>query len=190
MAANMGFTVQPQSTAAPMTGGGVTPFLNNAMNEQNAAINGAFSGPNNLLTQYYNAAALPLVQNYQNATMPNIVGNAFNTGNVGSSAVGQQVTNANNSLAQGLGTLGADIAFPAYETGLGIQQGAAQNAGQTASNQYIPAMQLGQIGQQQQQEQQNYMSSPYNQLSGAAGLIGPASGGAGSIISGTSGTGK
>ena len=190
MAGSMGFTVQPQSTAAPMTGGGVQPFLTNAMNEQNAAINGAFSGPNNLLTQYYNAAALPLVQNYQNATMPNIVGNAFNTGNVGSSAVGQQVTNANNSLAQGLGTLGADIAFPAYEQGLGIQNNAALNAGQVAGNMFLPANELGQVGTQQQQQQQNYMEWPQRGVAGASGIVGPATGGAGSIITGTSGTGK
>lgn len=178
------YTIPPQAQPAQQTGGGVAPFLGGAMGQQGATIGGQYLNPqtNQALQSYYNAAAAPMIQQFQQATDPSILGGAVRSGNLGGSAPQQQEYNAQTALAQGLGNLGANIYEPAYQQERQLQQQAAQYAPQMAAGQYLPAQMLGQVGQQQQQLQQEIMKFPFSLLSGAAGLVGPGTGGAGGQI--------
>jgi hypothetical protein len=172
-------------TPAPQTGGGVAPGLNQAYQANQNIVGGANLNPstNQYLQSYYNAASQPLIQQFQQATDPSILGNAVMSGNLQSSAPQQQESNAQTALAQGLGNLGANIYEPAYETALGQQSNAIAAAPGLASAQYIPSQELAATGSQQQQLQQSVLSYPFQLLSGMAGLVGPGSGNAGSSVS-------
>jgi hypothetical protein len=175
---------------------GAQGLVNAAQQQQLNTINGQYLDPssNQYLQAYYNAAAQPLTQQYQQTTAPNIVGNAAQTGTVGSAGENQAFSNANTSLAEGLGNLAAGIYEPAYESAAAQQQAASQSAGNTATAQYVPAGQLaasGQIGQQQAQNvlQTGYENAygaaqaPYQELSYLGNALGLASGGTGNSVS-------
>lgn len=197
----------PQQQVAPLTpqqlqsmnmvsqqSGGTQGFLNAAENQQLNTINGGMLGPNNpYLAQYFNTAAQPMIQQYEQATAPNIVSNAAQTGTIGGSGQAQAFNNANTSLAQGLGNLAAGIYEPAYAQGVQNQQAAAQNAPNLATGQYIPSQELMQSGQVGQNQAQNVLQTAYNNLYGTAqypfqelsqlgGALGQAGGGAGSTL--------
>lgn len=171
-------------TPAPQTGGGVAPGLNQAWQQNQNIVGGANLNPstNTALQGYYNAAAQPLIQQFQQSTDPSILGNAVMTGNLHSSAPQQQESNAQTALAQGLGNLGANIYEPAYEQALGQQTNAINSAAGLAQAQYLPAQELAGVGSQQQQLQQSILGFPYQLLSGASGLVGPTTGGSGVSI--------
>jgi hypothetical protein len=106
----------------------------------------ALSQMNPYLQQYYNAAALPLTQTYQNATMPNIVGNAAQTGTVGGSGQTNATNLANSGLAQGLGNLAAGIYEPAFAQAQGLS---AQEQMQNQALATQSAQQAQQLGAQE-----------------------------------------
>jgi hypothetical protein len=106
----------------------------------------ALSQMNPYLKQYYDAAALPLTQTYQNATMPNIVGNAAQTGTVGGSGQNQATNLANNQLAQCLGNLAAGIYEPAFAQ---AQSLSAQEQMQNQALSTQSAQQAQQLGAQE-----------------------------------------
>ena len=183
----IGSSGQP-ATNNPFGSGSVIPYLQGAQNANQQFVNGKAVGPNNsLLSQYYNAAAAPMIQQFQQATDPSILGGAVQSGNLYGSAPQQNEYNAQTALAQGLGSLGAGIALPAYEQGQQLRQNAIFGAPSLAQAQYLPAQELGQVGAQQQQLQQSIMGWPFSALSGAAGLLGPATGGSGSVTVGGQG---
>lgn len=141
-------------------------FLQGAQNQQAATISGQYVDPstNPELQSYYNAAALPMIQNYEQAIAPNILSNAVAAGGLGSSGSQQAFQNAQSSLAQGLGTLGANIYEPAYQQERQLQQQSALGASGTAGAQYLPGQELGGVGQQQQQQAQNVLGTGYQNL--------------------------
>lgn len=224
LAANNAKTVQPATTTAatpapsplpnqqvaPLTqqqqdamnsvsqqAGSTQDFLNQAEAEQNATINGAGLNPNvanPYLNDYINIGDQALVNNYAQATAPNILANAASTGTVGSAGQKQAFNNANTSLAEGLGNVSAGIAGPAYTQAVQNQQTAAQNAPNLASGQFIPSSQLSASGQIGQNQAQNVLSTQYQNLLGQANYpmrelgqlgsaLGLASGGGGNTVS-------
>ena len=170
---------------AQQTGGGVAPGLNQAYQQNQNIVGGQYLNPqsNQYLQSYYNAAAQPLIQQFQQSTDPSILGNAVKSGNIYSSAPQQTESNAQTALAQGLGNLGANIYEPAYQQERQLQQQAINSAPGLASAQYLPAQELQGIGGQQQQLQQSIMNFPWQLLSGGAGLVSPGTGGTGTQIS-------
>jgi len=185
-----------QLQAMQMTGqqaGGAQNFLNLAEAQQAATIGGAYTGLNPWLDQYYNAAALPVVQNYQYATAPNNLYSGATTGTLGSSGQQQAMQYGESGLGQALGNLAAGMFEPAYQYGLGLQQSAAQNAPNLAAGQFGPEQALMQSGQIGQQQAQNVLQSGYQNLTGqsqwpyqALGMLGQALapfGGGGTSIS-------
>ena len=194
----------PQQNVAPLTAdqqaaitatqaqtAPTTAALGTAQNANTAIASGANLSPstNQNLEQYYNAAAAPTIENYEQAVAPNILSNAVASGGLGSSGEEQAFTNAQNTLGQNLGNLAANIYEPAYETALGQQETAIGQAPALATAQYTPSTELNTVGTQQQQQQQNVLNTayanamaPYNALSTQAGLIGPLAGGSGSQV--------
>lgn len=170
-----------QGQPAQQIGGGVGPGLQNAQNQLQNTISGNMLNPqtNHYLQSYYNAAAQPLTQQFQQVTDPSILGNAVKSGNLFSSAPQQNEFNAQQALAQGLGNLGANIYEPAYQQERQLQQQAIGMEPGIAQAQYLPAQELMNIGNQQQQLQQSIQNYPLQLLSGMAGLIGPGTGGSG-----------
>lgn len=186
-----------QLEAMWMTGqqaGGSQGYLNQAMAEQQGILGGAGLSPNNpYLAQYFKAASDPMIQQYQQATAPNILANAAQTGTLGGSGMNQAFGNANTSLAQGLGNLAAGIYEPAYQQGVDIQQQAAQGAPGLAQGQFIPSQELFQSGQIGQNQGQNVLQAaynnlyqkamwPYQELGMLGGALGQAGGGGGTTI--------
>ena len=102
---------------------------------------------NKYLQSYYNAAAQPVIQNFQQAIAPNILGNAVAAGGLGSSGTQQAFSNAESNLGQQLGNLSANIYEPAYQQGLAQQASAIGQAPGLAAGQYIPSQELGQAAQ-------------------------------------------
>lgn len=94
---------------------------------------------NPMLTAYYNAAAQPYVQNFQNAVMPGIMANAAGTGSVGGTGYNTGIQQAQFGLGQGLSNLGASIFEPAYQQAQQLQFNAASELPQIGMN-------LGQLG--------------------------------------------
>lgn len=209
VAANPVATSNPNQQVAPLTQQqidamnavsaqtpGAQNLVNSAQQQQLNTIAGQYLNPssNPELSAYADAAGQNLMQQYQQTTAPNILGNAAETGTIGSAGMNQAFGNANTSLAEGLGTLDANIYEPAYESAAQQQQTAAQNAGNTATAQYVPAGQeaaSGQIGQTQAQNvlQAGYNNAnaaaqaPYSELSYLGNALGLASGGTGSTVS-------
>lgn len=149
---------------------------------------------NQYLQQYYNAAAQPVIQNYEQAVAPNILSNAVAAGGLGSSGSEQAFSNAQSQLSQQLGNLAANIYEPAYETGLGQQTAAIGNAPGLATAQYTPSEMLTGIGGQQQQQAQDVLQTgyqnqtqqgmwPYTALQMFGPTIGQAIGNSGTTIS-------
>jgi len=167
--------------AAPTSGMNVPQSLNFANNKLNNIIGGSQLNPssNQYLQDYYNAAALPMVQQFRHATDPSILANAAATGNLDSSGPKSAETLATSQLGQSLGNLAANIYEPAYQQAANNQLTAIGMAPGMAQSQYIPANELSGVGGQQQGLQQNVLNWPQQALSGAGGLVGPMSGGAG-----------
>ena len=174
---------------------GTQGALNTAQNANTAIAAGANLNPqtNQYLQQYYNAAAEPVVQNYEQAVAPNILGNAVAAGGLGSSGTEQAFSNAQSQLGQQLGNLSANIYEPAYETALGQQTAAIGQAPGLATAQYTPASELTGIGGQQQSQAQNVLQTgyqnqtaqgmwPYTALQMFGPTIGQALGNAGTTV--------
>jgi len=179
---------------------GQNPYVQ-AAQQANAGIaagNNLDPSKNPALQQYLQAGMNPIISNYTNAVAPNILSNAITSGGLGSSGTQQAFNQAQQNLAQNLGTYTAGVIEPAYEAGLGQQmQAIGETTGllqpqETAISQtpglvsgaYTPTGQLMGVGTQQQQQGQNILNTifgnqmaPYQMLGQAAGLLGPLAGG-------------
>ena len=128
----VGSTPSPFGSGQPSTGGS---------GGGNVPVAGGGAGMNPYLAQYYNAAAQPLTQNFQNTVAPNLLANFANSGTVGGSGQQQAFNTAESNLSRGLADLGANLYEPAY-----------QQAQQIASNQAMQTQALNaQAGMQSQQ---------------------------------------
>ena len=170
-------------------GGGLNVGVGLGQNQLSEAQNYGqqlLSQQNPYLSQEFNAAARPVVQNYQNAVAPNIVANAAGTGGVGGSGESAAFNQAQSNLGISLGDLSANIYGPAYSQnqalaanlygqGLGEQTGLTgqgfgmqqQAIGQTPSlldAAYIPSQQMMQSGAMGQNQIQNVLNSAYQNL--------------------------
>lgn len=143
--------------------GGTQSALQGAQSANANIASGANLNPqtNQYLQQYYNAAAQPVIQNYEQAVAPNILGNAVAAGGLGSSGTQQAFSDAESNLGQQLGNLSANIYEPAYEQGLQQQATAIGQAPNLATGQYIPAQEQAGVGAQQQAQAQNVLSTGY-----------------------------
>lgn len=148
--------------------------------------NDLLSQQNPYLQKYYNAAAQPVVQNYQNAVAPNIVATAAGAGGVGGSGESAAFNQAQSNLGQTLGDLSAKIYEPAYAEnqsiaanlfgqglseqagltgqGLAMQQSALNNVPALIDAAYTPANQIMQSGAMGQNQIQNVLNSAYQNL--------------------------
>jgi hypothetical protein len=156
------------------------------------AANNPSTNPN--LSAYYNAAAGPLVQNYEQATQPGTEALAEQSGTLNSSGFNQATSNNQYNLGQSLATLGANIYEPAYQLGTQEQVSAIQNTPAQVQSLYAPSSALygaGSTAQQQQQNVNNAATSnasqaanwPFNLLSQLGSALGIASGGGGTTTS-------
>ena len=146
------------------------------------------------LQAYANAAAGPLVQNYQQAVQPSLVAQAEQSGTLNSSGFNQAQSNAQYNLGQGLATQNANIYEPAYQLGTQEQMSAIQGTPAQVQGLYAPTQALYGLGATQQQQQQNVLNAntanatqaanwPFNLLSILGGGLGLASGGGGTTTS-------
>lgn len=174
--------------------GGAQGLANQGANTVGTYASGGMLGPNPYLNQYYNSAALPLTQNYLYSTAPSLMAQAQQAGAFNSSGFQQAQALNQDALAQGLGTLGANIYEPAYQ----FESGQALQAGEAAPNAvqglYTPSTNLYGLGSAEQQQNQNILNTnyqnavtqanwPFNLLSQLGGAIGQATGGAGRSVS-------
>ncbi len=145
---------------------GTQGFLNNSIGAANYAAQGGLMNPssNPYLKQYYDAAAQPMISEYEQATAPNIVKDAAQTGTVGGTGQTEATRNANTSLATGLGDLAANIYEPAYNQGLQAAEAAVGGAPSLASGAYIPSQMMQQSGAVGQNQLQNQLNTAYGNL--------------------------
>jgi hypothetical protein len=175
---------------------GAQGFANLGAGQNALYASGAMLSPssNPYLADYYNAAAGPLVENYQQATQPALQAQAEQAGVLNSSGFSQSQGNAQYNLGQGLATLGANIYEPAFQLGTQEQMAAIQNTPAAVQGLYEPTQALYGLGSAQQQQQQNVNNAatqnaqqatnwPFNLLSSLGSALGIASGGGGQTIS-------
>lgn len=141
-------------------GGQVSPYLQNAMNQNQWMGSGALMSPssNPYLSGMYDAATQALTSQYQQATAPNILQQAAQSGTLGSAGMAQGFQDAQSALAAEMGNVASNLYGNAYNTGLQATQQANQFAPQMASAQYTPMNQL-----------QNALSSQQNVLGAQLG---------------------
>lgn len=141
-----------------------TSGLNNAaINQQQGVIGGSLLDQNNpYLKDYYNAGASAITDQYQQATMPNILGGAAQTGNVFSQGTNQAINNADTALSKGLGNYAAGLYSPAYQQGVSLTESAAQNAPYLAQGAWNPNTQLYNMGAAGQSQAQDVLNTGYN----------------------------
>ena len=189
----------PQMQAAQAIGsfGGSSPLIGGAEQQQAKTIAGQYLDPatNPQLTNYYNAAADALTQQYKYATDPSLLAKGAQTGTLVSSPMVQQNQLARYNLGQNLANLAAGIYEPAYQAERQLQQGASQGTPNLVQGQYIPANNLMNLGQQEQAQAQNVLNSATQNLTQlglwpyqALNMYGSAIGGVGPSLGGTSGS--
>lgn len=123
-AGNLAMGATPQATGLANTGastltnfatGGINSPLNSTISD---FASGKYLNPNPYMNAYYNAAAMPMVSNYMYGTQPSLQAQFEQAGAFNSPGFSQAQGLAQQNLAQGLGTLGANIAYPAYQQGM------------------------------------------------------------------------
>jgi hypothetical protein len=149
---------------------------------------------NPYLDATYQAAAKPMVQQYQFATAPGNMAAAQHAGQMGGSAYNETNLLNQYGLGSNLSDLAANIYGGNYQAERGRQAGAQAYLPGTTANMYAPAQNLLGAGAYQQQQDQyaentrfgNALRSqeyPFALLSGFGGALGQASGGTGSSSS-------
>jgi hypothetical protein len=129
-----GFNANPANAYFASTTGGAGLNANPSNSYFQDVMNGNYLNSNPYLTGMYNAATQPMVQQYQQAIAPGIASQFSAAGRFGSSAHQDAITNANQTLAQGLGNTAANIYGNAYGQERGLQQQAAQGLGSNYMN--------------------------------------------------------
>lgn len=179
--------VQGFGTSSPLTQGAQqyvgSQLANRGGQEQlNATIRGDYLSPdtNPYLRQYFNAAADPLITQYQFATSPDILAKGANSGTLVSSGATQANQLARYNLGRNLASLAAQTYEPAYQqersnqqnatgTRIAQQQNLAAQVPGLVNAQYTPSQQLMNVGNMQQQQAQNVLTQGYQNLN-AMGL--------------------
>src|SRR5262249_18326904 len=131
---------------------------------------------NPYLNQYYKAAALPMTQQFQMATQPAMMAEAQRAGAMDSSGFNAQQGLAQSGLAQGLGTLGANIYESGWQQCMQMQQNAQTMLPGIVSSGFGPGQQLYGMGQKAAEW-------PFALLSQLGSAVGQAGGGTGTSIS-------
>jgi hypothetical protein len=192
---------------------GVTPYNQGAFQ----TAQGQFLGSNPYLNAMYGAATQGMTDQYKNAVAPGIMAAAQQAGQMGSSAMGDVMSQSQRNLGTSLGNMGAQIYGGSYEQERNrMQQANQQLAGmyegergrqmQSASMvpqmqyaQYAPYQALYSAGAQQQQQAQDILNTgyqnrvsafeqPYNILSGLGSAMLQAGGGGGGTTTSTTTT--
>jgi len=134
------------------------PTMRAAQAANQATISGQYLDPskNTALQSYLQAGLDPMVQNFQNAVMPSLIGSAVSGGGLGGGTLESGTKTAMDTLARNMGQYTANVIEPAYQQERQLQQGAiGQAAGLLAPEEQAIQAQQGIAGVQQ----------------GAAGLI-------------------
>jgi hypothetical protein len=118
-----------------------------------ATAGGAFLMGNPYQQMAIEAATRPIMQQYQEQTMPGIASGFSRAGRYGSGAMERAQGRAAEATGRAIGDVAANIAYTGYEAERGRQQqalaqqiSAAQMAPQIYGQQFLPSQQLGQIG--------------------------------------------
>lgn len=188
-----------QNQALGMYGQG-TPFAQQlaggAARSLQDTLSGAYLNPqtNPYLDATYQAAAKPVVENYQFATAPGNMAAAQRAGQMGGSAYNEQNILNQYGLGSNLSDLAANIYGQNYQQERARQAGAQAFAPGTTQNLYAPAQNLLGAGAYQQGQQQNVLNTnfanalrgvefPFALLGGFGGALGQAGQGTGTSSS-------
>jgi hypothetical protein len=118
-----------------------------------ATAQGAFLTGNPFQLSAIEAATRPIMQQYQEQTLPGIASGFSAAGRYGSGAMERAQGRAAEATGRAIGDVAANIAYTGYEAERGRQQqaitqqiNAAQFAPQIYGQQFLPSQQLAQIG--------------------------------------------
>lgn len=120
---------------------------------------GNFLGSNPYLNSMFQSATDPLVDQFSRAIAPSITSQFALGGRYGSGAHQGAITDAAGKLGQALGTMGAQIYGPAYESERARQQQMVSMAPQLAAMDYTDLAQLAQIGGLREQRAQDLLNA-------------------------------
>jgi hypothetical protein len=137
-----------------------SPFLDQAGQSYLSAMGGlgqiaggSFLGGSPFLNQTIQAATRPLLQQFEQTTLPGIQSAFSKAGRYGSGAQERMIGSATEATGRAIGDISSQIAAADFarerqlmQQALGQQIGAAQVAPQFFSQQFLPSQQLAQIG--------------------------------------------
>jgi hypothetical protein len=145
---------------------------------------GGFLGANPFQQAAIQSATRPIMQQYENVTLPGISSMFSRAGRYGSGAMERALGTAAESTSRAIGDVSSTMAAQDYSRERALQQQAllgqiqsAQAAPQIYGQQYLPSQQLGQVGaaqeaiaglplQEAMQRYQYQQQLPYQQLGG------------------------
>lgn len=114
---------------------------------------GGFLGSNPFQQRAIEAATRPIMQQFEQTTLPTIAGQFSAAGRYGSGAMGRITGQAQEASSRALGDVAANIAYTDYARERGLQDAAIRNqlqastlAPQIYGQQFLPAQQLAQVG--------------------------------------------
>ena len=123
-----------------------------------ATASGAFLAGNPFQQQMIQAATRPIMQQFEEQTLPGIASGFSQAGRYGSGAMERALGRATESTARAIGDVSTNIAFQDYGAERGRQQQAilgqitaAGQAPQIYGQQFLPSQQLAQIGAAREQ---------------------------------------
>lgn len=123
-----------------------SPLVGAAQSEAQKTIQGDYLGSNPYLQSAMQAAARPMVENFQDTILPAIQGGFSGRGRYGSGLQAYQQQKAGSNLMRELGDMGARMSYADYGAERGRQQQALSQAPQLAQQDYLDISQLAQAG--------------------------------------------
>ena len=124
------------------------PINQDATSQLRNMIQGNYlSAGNPYMQNAINAAARPVVQNYQDVVVPGINSAFSQGGRYGSNAQGAALGRASEGLSRSLSDMAGSMAYQGYNQGMGNMLQASQLAPQMAQQDYADIQQLANVGQ-------------------------------------------
>jgi hypothetical protein len=123
-----------------------SPLVQAAQGEAQKTIQGDYLNSNPYLQQAMQAAARPMVENFQDTIMPSIQGGFSGRGRYGSGLQAYQQQKAGSNLMRELGDMGARMSYADYGAERGRQQNALTQAAPLAAQDYLDIAQEAQAG--------------------------------------------
>lgn len=181
----VGFSPQTEQGLSQIEGMALagSPLQDSAMQQAQSTVQGDYLNNNQFLQGAYNAAAQPMIDQWQNQIAPGIDSSFSGAGRMGSGLYAQQRNASEDTLSRGLADMGGKMAYQNYSDERNRQQEMIGAAPGMAASRYNDANQMMAVGgaregleQSRLQDEMNRFNfeqnRPWDQLAKYSGIVG------------------